>query len=87
MAGDVLMAEHRRSSLALRPLAGASFPAVEERPPRRDELEQDVTVADIRRQQRQAELLRLQASTWRSLAAADIIENLMGVGRGARAAS
>ena len=40
--------------------AAASFLAVEQRPPRRDELEQHIVVAHIRGQHHQAEFLRLQ---------------------------
>jgi hypothetical protein len=48
-----------RHQLAL-PSAAASFPAVEQRSPGWDELEQHIVVADIRSQQHQAKLPRLQ---------------------------
>jgi hypothetical protein len=56
---------HRRTSFTgqtedQRGSAAASFLAIEQRPPHRDELKQDVVVADIGGQHRQAELLRLQ---------------------------
>ncbi len=38
----------------------ASFPAVKQRPPRRDELDQNIVVTDIGGQHRQTKLLRLQ---------------------------
>jgi hypothetical protein len=40
--------------------ASTSFLAIEQRPPYRDELEQDIVVADICSQHHQPELLRLQ---------------------------